>query len=55
MAGGRGPGRAKDFHRKHHCPEHDELCKIVMLMPRRRMRFNCPQGHQLGRGDVVLR
>ena len=44
----------KEIPRKHHCPEHDKVCQIVMVMPRRRMKYNCPQGHQLGRGQTVL-
>lgn len=41
--------------RKHHCPTHDVEVKGVMGMPGRRMKYNCPEGCELSKGQPVLK
>ncbi len=51
---GPGPG-GREVPKKHYCPKHDVECKGVMVMPKRRMKYICPQGCELGKGRTVLR
>jgi hypothetical protein len=45
----------KGGHKRHYCPEHDELCEIVIVEPRRRTEYRCPQGCRLSRRQVTLK
>jgi hypothetical protein len=38
---------------KPHCPEHDVLLVMVMIMPNKRIVGACPKGHQISRGQWV--
>ena len=41
--------------KKHYCRSHDEQCKPVMRMPRRRMRYHCPKGCNLDKKETILK
>lgn len=52
---GRGPLDKFDPPKKHYCPEHGHEMKIVAVGFRRRIRFVCPEGCDLGRRGVIKR
>jgi hypothetical protein len=41
--------------RKHHCLEHDLVCRPTMIIPGRRMIYNCPEGCSLDKRETDLR
>jgi hypothetical protein len=45
----------KGGHKRHYCPTHDEECQIVVVQPKKKTRYDCPQGCKLTRRQVVLR
>ena len=47
--------RGKEMPKKHYCPTHDKECKTVLVMPKRRTQFNCPEGCTFGRNETVLK
>lgn len=55
--GGKKKGAAGDPGKppKHFCPQHEEEAKVIMVMPKRRIFFDCPQGHRLSKKQTELR
>ena len=41
--------------RKHYCLEHDAVCKPTMVMPGRKIVFNCSEGCSLEKTETDLR
>ncbi len=48
------PKNIKQVQKKHHCPECDELCKAVMKMPGKSMRYKCANGHDHSKRECKL-
>ena len=45
----------KEIPNKQYCSDHDEVCQPVMVMPKRKMRYRCPQGCDLSKKGVIVK
>lgn len=54
-AGQKKVSGGREVPRKQYCPTHEVECRGVMVMPKRRMVYKCPEGCELTKAQVVLR
>ena len=50
-----GIAKKKEMPKKHYCPEHDKMCTVVLVMPKRVVQLHCPEGCILSKRETVLK
>lgn len=41
--------------KKHYCPTCGEVCKSIMVMPGKRMEYNCSNGHSNMKRHCIIK